>query len=191
MTVANGITLLRLFLVPVFIVFFARGEHGWAFAAFCVASASDLIDGTVARLLKQPSRWGAILDPLADKLLLESAFVCLVIADILPLWFFLLALARDVMIVAGIIYLKAAHIDFPHRAIWTSKFATFAQMLTIVAGLVVIWHSEIRLGPVTVGIVMTFCMWGAVALIVASGALYVRLGVRVLKAARAKAAGGV
>jgi len=178
MTLANAITLLRLVLVPVFIVLFVRDERGWAFAVFCIAGGSDLIDGTVARIMKQSSNWGAILDPIADKLLLESAFICLVIVGVLPLWFFLLALSRDLMIISGITYFKVRRIAFPHRAIWASKFATLAQMATIIVGLIIFWRPTISVASVSLNTLLVAFLGAASALIVVSGFLYVRLGLQ-------------
>ncbi len=184
MTVANCLTLLRLLLVPVFIYFFAVDRMGWALATFCVAGFTDLIDGTVARLLKQPSNWGALLDPIADKLLLETSFACLVYAGVLPLWFFLLALARDIMIMSGIAYLKWRHIAFPYRALWSSKWATLAQIVTIVAGLVALVYPHAAWQGITSVSVVRIVMLIAAVLIVTSGALYVRLGLAIVKNAR-------
>lgn len=181
MTVANYITLVRLILVPVFIYFFAMGDRGTALFVFCVAGGSDLIDGTVARLLKQRSSWGAILDPMADKLLLESAFVCLVVVKMLPLWFLLLAFSRDLMITFGIIYFKIKKIDFPRKAIWTSKFATLFQIVTIILGLMLVWRADLTFAGQPFDVFMFYSMLIASALIVLSGALYIRMGLRLVR----------
>jgi cardiolipin synthase len=187
MTVANAITMIRILLVPIFIYYFAVGDRGAAFVVFCVAGGSDLIDGTVARVLKQRSSWGAILDPMADKLLLESAFICLVVAGVLPLWFLILAFSRDLMITFGIIFFKVKRIDFPHRAIWTSKAATFVQMATIVSGLIWWWKPGAAVFGVRLDAVILACMIAAAALIAASGVLYVRMGLNCMAKARGSA----
>lgn len=185
MTVANCITMARLILVPFFVYFFAVGDKGTAFVIFCIASCSDFIDGTVARLLNQMSEWGAILDPIADKLLLESSFLCLVITGVLPIWFFALALTRDLMIVFGIVFLEFRHIDFPHRAIWSSKIATFAQMVTIAFGLLWLWKPHIMLFEYNMQFYGEISMYISAFLIVISGALYVRRGLGLVSIGKA------
>ncbi len=179
MTIANGITLFRLALVPVFLYFFIAGEKGWTFAIFCIAGGSDLIDGTVARLLKQRSSWGAVLDPIADKILLESAFVCLVIGGVLPLWFFLLAFSRDLTILLGILYFRRKRIAIPPRPSWTSKFATAVQIITIVIGLAELWRPDLIVGGMPLHTALIYSMFGATVLIAASGLLYVRMGLSI------------
>ena len=81
-TLANMLTLSRLVLVPFFIAAFVAGEMGWAFAIFCIAGATDLIDGTVARKFSRPTRWGAIVDPIADKCLVQSCFISLAVVGV-------------------------------------------------------------------------------------------------------------
>ena len=179
MTVANALTMMRLLLVPVFVYCFAVGERQCAFIVFCVAAGTDLIDGTVARLLKQDSRWGAILDPIADKLLFVSTFTCMVIAGVIPLWFFLLALSRDIMIVCGLTYLKINKIPHEQTAIMASKFATFLQMGVAVSGLLMYWKPE---GPVDqfFGVQVVFLLTATICIII-SGIQYVLRGLAILK----------
>src|SRR3989338_1309542 len=137
MTVADYLTLMRLLLVPVFISAFLFDRPHLALASFLVAGFTDLIDGSIARFLKQPTRFGAFLDPIADKLLLESAFICLTFVQILPLWFLLLALSRDVMILSGIYYLYRVKANVRYQAVYASKFATLFQLITTVLGLII------------------------------------------------------
>lgn len=140
MTVANTLTSMRIVLVPVFLYFFIVGDRRWAFIVFCVAAGTDLIDGTVARIMKQDSRWGAILDPIADKLMFASVFICMVIAGTLPLWFFLLAFTRDFLISLGAIYIKQNKFPHEQRVILASKFTTLLQMGVGVTALLRYWN---------------------------------------------------
>ena len=98
MTVANILTTIRFVLTPVFIAAFVMGQHAWAIILFCVAGFTDMIDGTVARLLKQPSVKGALLDPLADKFLVQSCFICLFAAGIIPWWLYIIFFYRDALL---------------------------------------------------------------------------------------------
>jgi len=179
MTVANALTSMRIVLVPVFLYCFVVGDRKCAFIVFCVAAGTDLIDGTVARLMKQSSRWGAILDPLADKLMFVSAFTCMVIAGVIPLWFFILALTRDVIISTGIMYLKINKIPHPQFAIPSSKFATLLQMGVAVTGLLMYWKPD---GPVDqfFGAQVVFIVTATTCIII-SGIQYVCRGLEILK----------
>ncbi|MFA4873894.1 MAG: CDP-alcohol phosphatidyltransferase family protein [bacterium] len=185
MTAANILTLSRLLLVPVFLALFFAGERGWSLAVFCIAGATDLVDGTVARMLKQHSQGGALLDPIADKLLVQSCFISLALMGVLPWWFAALALARDVMIVCGIFYLERIKVALPYRPTMVSKFATLLQICVAVLGLVSIWRPDYAVAGVAVGRVLILTMYVTALLIAASGARYVQMGLGILREHRA------
>jgi cardiolipin synthase len=103
-TIANQLTLLRLLLIPAFVLLMVYGKFGWALLTFIAAGLTDLLDGLAARAAEQKSDLGAWLDPAADKLLLVTAFVVLTLPNIglvnrLPLWLTVLMISRDVGIV--------------------------------------------------------------------------------------------
>ncbi len=190
MTVANILTTIRLILTPVFIVLFIAGQHTWAILVFCVAGFTDLIDGTVARMLKQPSVKGALLDPLADKFLVQSCFICLFFAGIVPWWFFLLAFGRDLMIVSGIFYLEYRKFALPYRATWSSKIATLFQLAVAIIGLILWWQPSIAIGLLTLPHFYFGMIIATACLLVISGTQYVLIGLSILKENRVKAQGG-
>lgn len=147
MTLANKITISRILLIPVFITMaiyygesIREGEpvelyRYLAAILFLLTALSDGLDGFVARRFKQKTRLGAILDPLADKALLTSGLVVLTLSpwpNSFPLWFPVLVISRDVVIVAGavLIQLLAGHVEV--RPSWTGKVATFFQMAAVV-----------------------------------------------------------
>src|SRR5262249_57336275 len=104
LTPANQLTLLRMLLIPAFVILVVYGELGWALAVFITAGVTDALDGLLARLSGQKTTLGAWLDPMADKLLLVSTFVVLTLPGLglenrLPIWFTVLILSRDVVIV--------------------------------------------------------------------------------------------
>ncbi len=108
MTIANQLTLLRLLLAPVVVVCIVYGRFGWAILALAVAGVTDMVDGGIARRRKENSQLGALLDPVADKVLIVSAVVTLAlpIPELgvrLPAWLAILVLARDatILIVAA------------------------------------------------------------------------------------------
>ena len=83
-TIPNLLTFLRMALIPVFAILLFYGQSGWALVAFIVAGVSDGVDGFVARRFNQQSELGTILDPIADKLLMTTAFIILTLPSIFP-----------------------------------------------------------------------------------------------------------
>ncbi len=146
MTVANQITLVRILLIPVFVVFaiyYSAGVRAgaveeslrWAaVAVFVVAAASDGLDGWVARRFSQRSALGVVLDPIADKGLLLTAIITLSLYPwpvSLPLWFPVLVIARDVVILVGCGLLKFFTGDVEVRPSMLGKIATALQMAAV------------------------------------------------------------
>lgn len=146
-TIPNLLSLLRMGLVPVFILVILDGEAGKALVVFLVAGVTDALDGFIARVWGQQSLLGTYLDPIADKLLLMTAYVVLAIPGPhlsipIPLWLTVLVLARDVFIViiALILHLAAGIKSFKPSLL--SKLTTMVQVLTV--GLVLgaeVWPS--------------------------------------------------
>lgn len=103
----NAITILRLFLIPVFIwLFFSEMEHNyvWALVVYLFAGVTDLLDGYLARKYDVVSVVGIVLDPLADKLMLLTALACLMLAGILPIWALtIMLIIEGFQIISGII----------------------------------------------------------------------------------------
>ena len=150
MTTANKITICRILLIPVFIWLTLdyirdsqRGE-GWemqrwlACGVFALASITDAVDGYIARRYKQKTELGTYLDPLADKLLLVSALVLLSVRfkqespfELLPLWFPVLVISRDLIILGGfiLIHIITGHSKATPRLV--GKAATLCQMITL------------------------------------------------------------
>lgn len=159
MTLATRITIGRILLIPFFIgalLYYQKSAaagtpdelYRWAAVLiFLLASVSDAIDGFIARHWNQRSRLGTILDPLADKALMLSAVITLSLIDIpgatlLPIWFLVLVLARDCLLITGVavvhFYVAEVHVQ-PH---WIGKVATFFQMTAI--GLVLLqWGPDL------------------------------------------------
>jgi len=96
----NQLTLLRMVIIPPVNLAILYGHFGTAFALVLVAGISDGLDGLLARRLGQQTTLGAYLDPIADKLLLNSSIVSLGVAQAIPLWLVILVLSRDVIILA-------------------------------------------------------------------------------------------
>lgn len=136
-TIPNLLTLLRMGLVPLFIIALVNGDAKKALLLFLVAGVTDALDGFIARFWRQQSLLGAYLDPIADKLLLISAYVVLSIPSVthgtpIPLWVTILVIARDVLIVviALVLYLAAGVRKFPPSVL--SKINTVLQVVTVI-----------------------------------------------------------
>lgn len=146
MTTANKITIIRIFLIPVFVllaVYYGESvregnpEPALRFAAigvFILAALTDGLDGYIARKYNQKSRLGTILDPIADKGLLLTAIITLTVNDWgirFPAWFPVLVIARDATIVAGCVVVHYLHGKVTIRPTWFGKAATATQMVAV------------------------------------------------------------
>ncbi|MGC9022478.1 MAG: CDP-alcohol phosphatidyltransferase family protein, partial [Dissulfurimicrobium sp.] len=86
MNIPNLFTLIRIVLIPILIIFLINGRFFEALIVFSLAGVTDALDGLIARMLRQKTKIGAILDPIADKLLLTSSYVTLAVVGRLPNW---------------------------------------------------------------------------------------------------------
>jgi len=189
MTFASKITLSRLLLVPVFAVLAIYYGHSvadgaplewlrwWALTVFVTAAASDGLDGWIARRFNQRSRFGAIIDPIADKSLLLTAIITLTLVDWgphnwhLPLWFTALVIVRDCIILGGINVLHFTGHQVHIAPQWSGKVCTVAQMVAI--GWIML--KVVPFSPIYPCILASVCtVW--------SGVDYVREGLRILHA---------
>lgn len=140
LTAANQLTILRMLLIPAFVILLVYGYRGWALVVFLTAGATDLLDGLIARSTGQNTELGAWLDPMADKLLLVTMFIVLTLPDIgsanrLPLWFTILVISRDIVIVATVAVFNLAVGPRTFRPSVFGKIATATYILTGVATL--------------------------------------------------------
>jgi len=127
----NQITLLRLILIPFVMLAILYGQDPVAFILVLVAGISDGVDGMLARRLGQQTALGTFLDPIADKLLLTSAFITLNFTGQIPLWLLILILSRDVLLLvtALVIILTTSLKHFPPSNV--GKISTMSQITTV------------------------------------------------------------
>ena len=140
LTFANQLTLLRIILIPAFVLLVVYGQLGAALTVFIVAGVTDALDGLIARLAGQGTSLGAWLDPMADKLLLVSTFIVLSIpslrlANTLPIWLTVCIISRDVVIVLTVIIVNLAVGRRTFRPSIFGKIATALYMLTAVTAM--------------------------------------------------------
>ena len=146
MSLADKLTILRILLIPVFVslLFYFNEARLYLryvlLAVFGIAVLTDFFDGLVARIKKEKSEIGQVIDPLADKLLLLTAFIALYalrkslpLNHEIPLWVVLIIVSRDLIILLGVMILYFMKIEIPIAPSMWGKFTTFFQMITVLS----------------------------------------------------------
>jgi cardiolipin synthase len=170
-TIANQLTLLRMLLIPAFVLLVLYGYFGWALSVFIIAGATDLLDGLMARWAGQKTSLGAWLDPAADKLLLVSTFIVLTLPNIglvnrIPIWLTVLIISRDIGIVLTVAIVNLA---IGPRTFRPSPLGKAATAFFIVTCIVVMFFNFLgRPSPIVDAFV-----WGSLAITLASTVDYV------------------
>jgi cardiolipin synthase (CMP-forming) len=132
LNVPNALTLVRILTIPAFLILLTSGSPGWALAVFVAGGITDALDGAIARLTDTKTELGAILDPLADKLLLLSSFSVLALMGLVPNWLTVLVLFRDVLLVAGYFFLFVFTGEWiTVRPSLAGKLTTFFQLASV------------------------------------------------------------
>ncbi len=129
----NLITLSRIALAPVLILLLKEHDYAMSLVVFLVAGVSDGLDGFIAKRFNLTSRLGAILDPVADKILLLSAYVMLTLLEDLPFWLMLTVVFRDLLIVGGYLVYTSMIGSVQMRPSHLSKLNTFMQIALVIA----------------------------------------------------------
>ncbi len=160
-------------MTPVLVILFINSQFLEALIVFTLAGITDALDGLIARWMKQKTRIGAILDPIADKLLLISAFLTLAVMEFLPNWLAVTVISRDVIILFGVLILFLFQGGVEIRPSLLSKITTVAQLGTI---FIVLVHHE--LGCLS-RFLSFLCIITAVVTVM-SGLHYMYLGTRLL-----------
>ncbi len=163
--IPNLISVLRLLLVPWFAMLLLERQFDLALLLFVVMGVSDALDGFLARYLKATSALGAVLDPLADKVMLISAFVMLGHMEIVPPWVVMLVVGRDVLIVGGTLLNHLLHPGRKASVLKVGKINTFLQIVTAFSFL----GDQLVALPV---MMLDILLWGTVLAAVVSGIGY-------------------
>jgi CDP-diacylglycerol--glycerol-3-phosphate 3-phosphatidyltransferase len=186
MNLPNKLTMLRVIMIPFFVIFLlgSAGQWSWfnslfsgimeytryiALVLFILASLTDLLDGKIARKYNLVTNFGKFMDPLADKILVCSALICLISLGQLPAWYVLIIIARE-FIISGF-RLIASDNGVVIAASYWGKFKTTAQMILVV--LLIANISQLR-------IVTVFFYWAALILTVVSLIDYIGKNFKVL-----------
>ena len=169
----NLLTLLRILITPLFVIFMIKGHYRPALLVFFLAGISDGLDGFFARCFNQKTTLGAHLDPIADKLLLISTFVTLAIRQIIPSWLAVVVISRDILIFTGIAILRFFNVAFTIKPSTISKCTTAIQLATVF--LVLLRFEIAAVQPLLLPL-----FWFTTLLTTASGLHYVVLGITLL-----------
>jgi len=147
LTIANQLTILRMLLIPAFVLLVVYQQLGAALVVFLTAGLTDALDGLIARIAGQRTSLGAWLDPMADKLLFVTTFIVLTLPGVplvnhVPLWLTVLIISRDVVIVSvvAIVNLAIGHRTFS-PSIW-GKLATVSYIVLVVVVMYFNWRRE-------------------------------------------------
>jgi cardiolipin synthase (CMP-forming) len=172
LTAANQLTILRMLLIPAFVILLLYGYRGWALITFLTAGLTDLLDGLIARATGQKTTLGAWLDPMADKLLLVTMFVMLTLpntgaANRLPLWFTVLVISRDVAIVLTVAVVNLA---VGPRTFRPSIFGKVATAVFVLTGVVTLYFNYLDRPSQ----VVEMCIYVSLAITIISAADYAR-----------------
>lgn len=174
LNVPNTLTVVRILLTPLLIIFLLREWYVPALVAFTIAGVSDGLDGFLARYLNQRTALGAYLDPIADKLLLMAAYTTLAVLKCLPNWLAVVVISRDVIIGLGMITCSIANAKVEINPSKVSKLTTVIQLLTIFVTLlnpqIAITHSW-----------KYYLYWVTVTITVLSGLDYIYKGLIILQ----------
>ena len=173
MNLPNYITLFRIVLIPFFVYLMIYGYSRAALLVFVIACVTDALDGMIARLTNQITVLGAFLDPMADKLLILSAFVTLVFMNMLPVWLVIVVVSRDIILVLGAVAIYFTGHHFTARPSLIGKATTVLQLVTVTLALV-LTNFGAGSGQMSVlhGITAAFTL--------ASGIQYVARGTRIV-----------
>ena len=172
LTAANQLTILRMLLIPAFVILLLYGHRGWALVTFLTAGLTDLLDGLIARATGQKTTLGAWLDPMADKLLLVTMFVMLTLpntgaANRLPLWFTVLVISRDVAIVLTVAVVNLA---VGPRTFRPSIFGKIATAVFVLTGVVTLYFNYLD----RTSQIVTVCIYASLVITLISAADYAR-----------------
>jgi len=158
LTIPNFLSLCRLAMVPVFLVFIIIGADFAALIVLVISSVTDYLDGTIARKFQQVTRLGQLLDPAADRLFIFAALVGLCVRDIIPLWLLIVIVGRDFMLlVLGIVLANHGYGPLPVHHL--GKVATFSLLFALPILMLGLAFHEINWITNPVG--WAFALWGA------------------------------
>ena len=182
MNIPNFLSLTRIVLVPVFVIFLIQNEYYNALIIFVIAGITDVLDGTMARLLNAQTKLGSYLDPIADKLLLATSFVTLAILGIIPSWLTVIVMSRDFIILLGIAILSLMAVTFEIKPALIGKATTALQIGTVFFTLL----AKVVTHDLSYNWILTLFFWLTALFTVASGLVYIIRGIKIINRTNTK-----
>ncbi len=164
----NHLTIARVCAIPLFIILLMMGFRVTATIVFLLAAFTDMLDGKIARRYNLVTNFGKLMDPLADKLLTMSAFVCMVELGDIPAWMVIVILGRE-FIITGMRQVAAAE-GIVIAAGWSGKIKTVCQMVAIPLIMLNNWPFSLLPFPCPMDQIM---LWAALVMTIWSGAEYI------------------
>ena len=169
----NTLTIIRILSIPVFVICLLYDRLVIALLIFIGAGITDGLDGLIARVFRQRTTIGTYLDPIADKLLLTTAFIVLAILGSIPGWLTVIVIARDVIIALGILILFLTSHRVAVKPVMIGKTSTFFQIVTIAWALLAPYSLFFKS-------LLPYLIWLTAALTGLSGLQYIYIGTKYL-----------
>jgi len=172
--IPNVLSVIRILLTPLFVIFLFKDFYNLALLIFAIAAISDILDGLFARYLNQRTALGSYLDPVADKLLLTSAFIILAVVKMVPGWLAVIVISRDILIILGVVIFSIENVSLVIKPSVASKCTTVVQISTILF---------VLLNPAIPGayIMRWSFYWLTVGLTIMSGLHYLYIGMNIVQ----------
>ena len=172
MNLPNRLTISRILFIPIFIILLIKEYKFLAMLTFGLASLTDALDGIIARVRSQRSRLGFFLDPIADKLLINTSFITLATIKLIPEWLAIIVITRDVLITLGVIVIHMVSDRPVISPTFIGKSTTTIQMLTILLILLNLWAGHLSM-------IVCFFVWISAIITIISGFEYIFVAVRI------------
>ena len=174
MNIPNFLSLLRIILVPVIVIFLIQESYAKALVVFVVAGLTDALDGAVARMFNKQTELGSYLDPLADKILLSTSFIALAIFSLIPSWLAVIVISRDFIILLGIATLSMMSVTYEIKPVFVSKVTTILQIATVFFALIMKANA---FDIVSYNLIMILS-WLTASFTIISGLIYIIKGIK-------------
>ena len=177
-TIPNVLTMLRLIMIPVFVVLFFNGSRKAALGVFCAASLTDMLDGYLARKLNQITDFGKLFDPLADKLMVLTAMVCQAVAGVFPWAAVAIVACKELYMVLGGMFMLKRDV-----VVYSNIIGKAAQVCFIAALVLAFFHEDfLSAGTLLFGLTPDILLlWITVALAILAMIVYTADALKKLK----------
>ncbi|MBI4843262.1 MAG: CDP-alcohol phosphatidyltransferase family protein [Nitrospirae bacterium] len=179
LNIPNILTVVRILLLPLFVAAFMYGKYEYALYVFLLAAATDLFDGLIARLKKQATELGRILDPIADKFFMITSFILMTYYGMIPKWITIVVISRDMFVITGCVITYFISSSLRIEPTLAGKTASALQFIMI--GLVLVLYINGGKTPPHALFILTAFFT------IASGLQYVYNGLKMINSGNSRA----